>query len=60
MVEFYNQQVRHFLARKEDEDNLKANDFIDLDAKKISWSGDLIAQLERGNKALFDDKKHKI
>ena len=56
MVEFYNQQVRHFLARKEDEDNLKANDFIDLDAKKISWSGDLIAQLERGNKALFDDK----
>ena len=32
MVEFYNQQVRHFLARKEDEDNLKANDFIDLDS----------------------------
>ena len=56
MVEFYNQQVRHFLARKEDEDNLKANDFIDLDSTKISWSGDLIAQLERGNKALFDDK----
>ena len=56
MVEFYNQQVRHFLARKEDEDNLKANDFIDLDSTKISWSGDLISQLERGNKALFDDK----
>lgn len=56
MVEFYNQQVRHFLARKEDEDNLKANDFIDLDSTKISWSGDLITQLERGNKALFDDK----
>ena len=56
MIDFYNQQVRHFIARKEDEDNLKATDFIDLDSTKISWSGDLISQLERGNKALFDDK----
>ncbi|HHF6353770.1 TPA: DEAD/DEAH box helicase [Haemophilus influenzae] len=60
MVDFYNQQVSHFLARKEDEDNLKANDFIDLDAKKISWSGDLIAQLERGNKALFSNKNIRL
>ena len=56
MIDFYNQQVRHFIARKEDEDNLKATDFIDLDSTKISWSGDLISQLERGNKALFDNK----
>ena len=34
MIDFYNQQVRHFIARKEDKDNLKSTDFINLDSTK--------------------------
>ena len=28
MIDFYNQQVRHFIARKEDKDKFKSTDFI--------------------------------
>ena len=54
MIDFYNQQVRHFLARKEDEDNLTINDVIDLDPTKISWNRSLKNDFAKAKIHLFE------
>jgi len=56
-VEFYNKQVKEFIEAKKDNSNLKAEGFIDTNAKEISWSSSLIPHLERGNSARFESDK---
>jgi len=56
-VEFYNNQVKLYLEAKKDNPDLKAQGFIDTNAKEISWSSSLIPHLERGNSARFEPDK---
>ena len=56
-VTFYNQQAKGFLIAKSKNKNLTAEDFIDNDAKKISWSSSLIPHVERGNLAEFQPQR---
>ncbi|MBC3538367.1 DEAD/DEAH box helicase [Rufibacter sediminis] len=55
MVSFYNQQVDDFNGAKPL--NPKVNDFINVDPRNISWTSSLILQLEKGNRAVFEQKK---
>ena len=57
MVAFYNQQVSEYLIASKKEHNLEANDFINKDPKKISWSSSLIPHVQRGNNAYFEPNK---
>jgi predicted helicase len=54
MVDFFNDQVEAFKNAKSQNPKLKADDFIDTDSSKISWSSSLIPNLEKGNKAKFE------
>lgn len=54
MIDVYNQQVRHFLTRKEDEDNLTIDDVIDLDPTKISWNRSLKNDFAKAKIHLFE------
>ena len=58
MATFYAEQVKAFEGRRgfaEKKDNLTlASEFIDTDAKKISWSRGLIADLAKGKARPFD------
>ena len=56
MTNFYNQQVHYYLTKKEANEKINVNSLIDLDPTKISWSGDLITQLERGTIAKFSNE----
>ena len=57
MVEFYNNQVKEFSLLKAKTNNLNARDFINTDARKISWSSSLIPKLESGLYAVFENDK---
>ncbi|MCA6433000.1 MAG: DEAD/DEAH box helicase, partial [Cytophagales bacterium] len=57
MVDFYNSQVSEFKKAREKSIKIKVEDFIETDAKKISWSSSLIPHLERGNFAKFEEEK---
>lgn len=57
MVEFYNSQVEDYKVAKKENPNLKINNFINTDSKKISWSSSLIPNAERGNLAEFEPDK---
>ncbi|MEQ9091430.1 MAG: type ISP restriction/modification enzyme [Balneola sp.] len=55
-IVFYNKQVDEYSKAKEKNSNLKGKDFIDRNAKEISWSSSLIPKLERGIKDEFIEK----
>ena len=61
MISFYNGEVARFEADHVGLDKKErltaANKSIDTDSKKISWSGDLIQELIKGNRAHFDESK---
>jgi predicted helicase len=56
-VTFYNSQVSNFIEARKNNSNLKAEDFIDTDPTKISWSSSLIPNLQKGNIAKFEEGK---
>ena len=56
-VAFFNNQVVEYIEAKKENLYLKAEDFIDTDAQKISWSSSLIPNVERGNVADFQPEK---
>jgi len=56
-VAFFNNQVVEYIEAKKENLYLKAEDFIDTDAQKISWSSSLIPNVERGNIADFQPEK---
>lgn len=56
-VAFFNNHVADYIKAKENHPLLKADDFIDTDAKKISWTSSLISHLERCNAADFQQDK---
>lgn len=60
MVNFYNSQVLSFGKAQKEQSKLKAEDFINTDPKKISWSSSLIPHLVRGNKAIFEEDRISI
>jgi predicted helicase len=51
MIERFNQQVEGY--KKVSAKGGKVKDFIETDAKKINWSGNLITDVERGRTASF-------
>lgn len=53
-VKFYNSEVKRFLVAKKGNPKIEASDFVDTDAKKISWSSSLLPELERGLLAEFE------
>lgn len=53
MIAFYDLQLKQFNINKENNDELKANDFIDRNPLKISWSGDLILRFGRSITSKF-------
>jgi predicted helicase len=55
MIRFYNQQVADF-AHLSAKGSNEVEGFIERDAKKISWSGNLKADLLKVKKAKFDSK----
>lgn len=57
MVSFYNEQVEKFVDAQKRDSKLKAEDFINKDPKKISWSSSLIPNVQRGNKASYETEK---
>jgi len=56
-VAFFNNQVADFIKAKENHPLLEVDDFIDTDAKKISWTSSLISHLERCNLTDFQPDK---
>ncbi|MDR1191085.1 MAG: DEAD/DEAH box helicase family protein [Verrucomicrobiales bacterium] len=57
MVKFYNRQVKAYAAAHTTNPKLKIEDFIDMDAAKISWSSSLIPKVERNVLANFEPQK---
>ena len=53
MIAFYDLQLKQFNINKENNDELKVNDFIDRNPLKISWSGDLILRFGRSITSKF-------
>ncbi|MGT3005628.1 DEAD/DEAH box helicase [Pasteurella multocida] len=58
MTGFYNLQLEEFMTKKEDV--LIIDDFINLDAKKISWSRGLKNNLKLGKIARFNKEQFRI
>lgn len=56
-IAFFNSQVADFIEARKEKPNLKAEDFIDTDPTKISWSSSLIPNLQKGNTAKFESDK---
>lgn len=57
IVSFYNDQVESFTKAQLSNPKLKAEEFIDRDPKKISWSSSLIPNLQRKHRATLDLNK---
>ena len=57
MIEFYNQQVEAYQKVKQQNTQLKIEDFIDDDLKKIKWTVNLKKSLQRGNSLSYDKNK---
>lgn len=60
MIDFYNQQVSQFMARKEDEEHLTVDDVIDLEPTKISWNRSLKNDFEKMKRHIFDHSSMRI
>ncbi len=60
MINFYNRQVKHYLARKEDEHNLSIDDVINLDPTQISWNRSLKNDFARLKLHKFEDSSINI
>jgi predicted helicase len=56
-INYYNLQIDDFKKAKESNPKLTSNEFKDNDATKISWSSSLVSNLERFNKAIFENNK---
>lgn len=55
MIHFYNQEVRKFNNfNTQFKNHEKVENLLNMDATQISWSGDLISELEKGNIATFN------
>ena len=54
MIETYNREVNRFKLIKGKNHLEKTEDYLNMDLTEISWSGDLITQLEKGNFANFN------
>lgn len=57
-IEFYNEQQKGFAEAKRKSGKVKAEDFIDADPKKISWTVNLKKDLDRGTEHKY--KKEEI
>ena len=55
MIGAYNAQVSQW--RDRDDSEIRVDDFVDADLRKIKWSGDLKTALKKGVFAAFSDKK---
>ena len=53
MISFYNQEVERF--KKEKNNNTKIDDFVDKNAEKVSWSGNLKDNLKRERQINFNN-----
>ncbi len=56
-IEFYNDQVSLYKNARSVDKKLKANNFIDKNEAKISWSSSLIPKIEKGVKIKFEPSK---
>jgi predicted helicase len=56
-VAFFNLQIADFTEARKLNQNLKAENFLNNDATKISWSSSLIPNLQRGDVAKFESDK---
>ena len=59
MVEFYNQQMLELTQAKQQNKNLNAVDFLDMNPAKISWTSSLIAHAEKGRQVSYVPEKIK-
>ena len=53
-IDFYNEQVNRYSERENK--SVLVEDFIDLDPKRFSWSGDVIKNFKKGKKFDFDQR----
>ena len=60
MIDFYNNQIKAFHEQRYLLKNGKTEDFLDMNPQKISWSGDLISELEKERIAEFSSRKIKV
>ncbi|GHU40820.1 hypothetical protein FACS1894190_08170 [Spirochaetia bacterium] len=56
MIDFYNEQCSEFENEKKKNSDLVIEDFIDTDAKKISWTVNLKNDVSRNSPHNFDNK----
>jgi len=56
-IAFFNQQIIDFNEARKSNQNLKAEDFINNDPTKISWSSSLIPNVQKGNVGKFESDK---
>jgi len=57
MIEFYNQQVDAYQKARRENPQLKIEDFIDDDLKKIKWTVNLKKDFQKGIQHSFDTSK---
>lgn len=57
MIRFYNEQTQAYQDAKRENPNLKVEDFIETDEKKISWTVNLLKDIEKGNVLDFNGEK---
>ncbi len=57
MIRFYNEQTQAYQDAKRENPNLKVKDFIETDKKKISWTVNLLKDIEKGNVLDFNGEK---
>ncbi len=50
MIDFYNQQLKEYQLKKEEDSNLSLNQVISMDRTKIKWDTELQADLAKGKK----------
>lgn len=60
MIEFFNSQQKGFAEARVKDSNLKVENFIDSDAKKISWTVNLKKDVERGKEYKYQEDEIKI
>ncbi len=57
MIRFYNEQTQAYQNAKREKPDLKVENFIETDEKKISWTVNLLKDIEKGNILNFDGEK---
>lgn len=53
-LQFYNEQIEHFINEKKKNINTKIKDILDFNSKKISWTRALVWDAEKGKIHKFD------